>query len=248
MIHLSDIKAGYISRLTKKAVLSIYERFFSTLIAISIITGALYLIPGIGMLNQLVYPGLFAILLLLANEAAAHKITLKTLLSYLLPALSIGVVMAFIDATIHFMFSGYSILGGYANSTAEFIQSLSGLSSNVYNFAINSHGLSSFLFQSPIFMVATYVAIHKKHIPSMSLGYVIVLDSIISWVFRNFAPIILLIIMGEFLSRSSNILIQAIIQSNESSYALLGFSLLLSFGVWFLFLITKHALDEALPD
>lgn len=248
MIHISDIEKGYISRLSAKAVVSIADRLFITLIAISIITGALYLIPGINMLDQFIYPGIFAVLLLLANAPRLSEITFKSILAYLLPALSIGVAMAAIYSTFHFMLSGPAIIGGYADNTAEFIQSLSGLSSMVYNFAVNSSGLSSFLFQSPIFMVATYIAIHRQHIPSMSLSYLMVINSIIAWVFRNFAPIILLIIMGEFLSRSGYILIQAIIQLKASPYTLLGFSLLLSLGIWFLFLVTKHALDEALTS
>lgn len=239
MIGASEIAAGYLKRLPLVAVLHTLENFRSSALAVSIILAVLFFVPSWPFLSDITNPLVFALLMFL-SETNRTSIMLR---QYMVSGVIIAFALIIISEAVSFVFSGSNLIAGNALDDAIISQTLTGKTGLAVNLIVNSHSLGAFLFQSPITLVLTYMAVRHGVYPRFSLDYLMTLSRVVQGVMANLGLILLFMILGEFVSRSGLILSQMIMLPLDTR-TLLAASFALSAVIWFLFLMIKQSLNE----
>lgn len=221
------------------AVAQVIDNIRSSAIAVTGILAALYFIPSWPFMSDIVGPLVFALLMFLAHSQK----TPSTLFRHIASGLIVAFALTIINETVAFAFSGSRLIGGNALDDAEIVQTLDGRTVMVVNLVLNSHALATFLFQSPITLMLTYMAVRHAIYPRFSLDYLLTLSRVVQGVSTNLGFILLLMIFGEFVSRSGLVLSQLIVAGSNPNLVLAA-SIGLSALIWFLFLVTRQSLDE----
>lgn len=207
MLFGKPIEKGFVSRWSW-ATLDLFERmtFGRHLLALAIIFGLTFLMPGWPMLTQIsAYLGIAIILGIVLYDKPSDTLSF---IYHALPAVvGLSVISAFFSSGMHFLFS-------QMNFDDAFWQSFDWLAAktNIQVMSLNmlfNQDLPQTMSQSPAMAPLIYLAGRKGPVPKMGIEYLITFSSVFNAVLQSMAATLLIMIMGEFIIRTSHIVLAA---------------------------------------
>lgn len=247
MEKLNDIERGYLKRWARDTAGLILRDQTANAIAVTSILLCIFVTPPLPLLNDFTGVLLFTVLMGVARWLDRGSDKGWELLTAMTPvAIKMGVGLATFDAVSEFFTSGQSILSNYTSggdwlSTA--LQVLNGNTLAMINLLLNGSSFATLELQSPIIVLLIFIGAIRSIHPELRLGYLIVAISAFTAILRNMAPTILLMLAGEFVIRSGNVMGQAIM-SQFGQITMFASAVFYAILVWSLSLVLYQFLRE----
>lgn len=241
MIYGKPIEKGFVSRWS----LATLERFENMHLsrhigALIVIFAMTFLAPGWPMLTQMT--AYFSVSLILALVLFDKNSESIEFIKNALPAVvGLSVVSAFFNAGMHFLFPKM-------DSMDAFWQSIDWMSAGTkeqlmrLNLIFNQD-LPQSMCQSPAMAALIYLAGRKGPVPKMNMEYLVTFSMVFGAALQSMAATILVIIMGEFVVRTSYVVLSGMAHSSGFGSDLM-FMTLYTVIAWIVFIPTSFYIKE----
>jgi hypothetical protein len=247
MEKLNDIERGYLKRWQLNTVDLILRNQTANAIAISAILFGIFVIPPWPLLNDFTGVLVFAVLMSIARWLDRGAADGRGMLAAMTPvAIKMGMGLATFDAVAGFFTSGKSIFSDYAAGgdwLATALQVVGGNTLTMINLLLNGSSFATLEFQSPVVILLIFIGAIRSVHPELRLGYLMVSISAFTSILRNLAPTVLIMLAGEFVIRSGNVMGQAIMEQFGQT-TMFAAALLYALLIWVLSLVLYQFLRE----